>query len=86
MKKIFLALIAYHLSLFAFSEEGMWIPSLMKALNEADMQKMGCKLSADDIYNINKSSLKDAVLQFGGGCTGEMISGEGLLITNHHCG
>ena len=69
-----------------FAEEGMWIPSLLKALNEADMQKMGCKLSADEIYNINKSSLKDGVLQFGGGCTGEMISGEGLLITNHHCG
>ena len=68
------------------AEEGMWIPSLLKALNEADMQKMGCKLSADEIYNINKSSMKDAVLHFGGGCTGEMISGEGLLITNHHCG
>lgn len=64
----------------------MWIPSLLKALNETDMQKMGCKLSADEIYSVNKSSLKDAVVHFGGGCTGEMISGEGLLITNHHCG
>lgn len=87
MKKFLcLSLFTFHLSLFAFSEEGMWIPSLLKALNEADMQKMGCKLSADEIYSINKSSLKDAVLHFGGGCTGEMISGEGLLITNHHCG
>ena len=87
MKKLLVVLVYCLLStVYCFSEEGMWIPSLLKALNEADMQKMGCKLTADEIYNINKSSLKDAVLQFGGGCTGEMISGEGLLITNHHCG
>ncbi|MBI4931247.1 MAG: S46 family peptidase [Bacteroidetes bacterium] len=87
MKKIFsIAFLIFNFSFLIRAEEGMWIPSLLKALNEADMQKMGCKLSADEIYNINKSSLKDGVLQFGGGCTGEMISGEGLLITNHHCG
>ena len=50
------------------------------------MKKKGCKLSAEDIYSINNSSLKDAVMLFGGGCTGELISDEGLLITNHHCG
>lgn len=70
----------------SFADEGMWIPSLLKSFNEADMQKLGCKLSAEDIYSVNKSSLKDAIVHFGGGCTGEMISNEGLLITNHHCG
>ena len=64
----------------------MWLPLLLKQLNEADMQKRGLKLSADDIYSINHSSLKDAVVQFGGGCTGEIISPDGLLLTNHHCG
>jgi hypothetical protein len=87
MKKLFFLLfIAYCLSLIASAEEGMWIPSLLKVLNEADMQKMGCKLTADEIYNVNKSSMKDGIMQFGGGCTAEMISAEGLLITNHHCG
>ena len=77
MKKLFLvSLYSLLATFYSFSEEGMWIPSLMKALNEADMQKMGCKLSAEDIYSINKSSLKDGVIHFGGGCTGEMISGE----------
>lgn len=87
MKKPLLLFIGIVFSFrLSFADEGMWIPSLLKVLNEADMQKMGCKLSAEDIYSINKSSLKDAVLQFGGGCTAEMISNEGLLITNHHCG
>lgn len=70
----------------AKADEGMWIPMLLKQLNEADMQSKGLKLTAEDLYSINKSSLKDAVVQFGGGCTGELISGEGLLLTNHHCG
>jgi len=65
---------------------GMWIPLLLKKYNIEDMQKQGLKLSAEDIYSINHSSLKDAVVQFGGGCTGELISDDGLLITNHHCG
>ncbi|HEY4800664.1 MAG TPA: S46 family peptidase [Bacteroidia bacterium] len=87
MKKSFcIAFLIINSAFLIRAEEGMWIPSLLKALNEADMQQMGCKLSADDIYNINKSSLKDGVMQFGGGCTAEMISAEGLLITNHHCG
>ncbi|RNI30557.1 S46 family peptidase [Rufibacter latericius] len=67
-------------------DEGMWLPMLLKQLNEADMQKKGMRLSAEDIYSINKSSLKDAIVQFGAGCTGEIISNQGLLLTNHHCG
>ncbi|WP_237717905.1 S46 family peptidase [Pontibacter sp. BAB1700] len=67
-------------------DEGMWLPMLLKQLNEAEMQKKGMKLSAEDIYSINQSSLKDAIVSFGGFCTGEMISSEGLLLTNHHCG
>jgi hypothetical protein len=68
------------------ADEGMWIPMLLKQLNEADMQSKGLKLSAEDIYSVNNSSLKDAIVHFNGGCTGEIISGQGLLITNHHCG
>jgi hypothetical protein len=68
------------------ADEGMWIPLLLKQLNESDMQAKGLKLSAEDLYSINKSSLKDAIVHFGGGCTGEIISGEGLMLTNHHCG
>ncbi len=87
MKKI-LAVIIYCLLSVAccLADEGMWLPTLLKSMNESDMQKLGCKLTADQIYSVNKSSLKDAVLLFGGGCTGEVISDQGLLITNHHCG
>ncbi|MBD2716110.1 S46 family peptidase [Microvirga sp. STR05] len=70
----------------ARADEGMWLPLLLKQLNEADMQSKGLKLTADQIYSINQGSLKDAVVQFGGGCTGEIISDQGLLLTNHHCG
>ncbi|WP_210488825.1 S46 family peptidase [Rufibacter aurantiacus] len=73
-------------SLSAYADEGMWLPMLLKQLNEADMQKKGMRLSAEDIYSVNKSSLKDAIVQFGAGCTGEIISNQGLLLTNHHCG
>ncbi|MDO5460524.1 MAG: S46 family peptidase [Bacteroidales bacterium] len=69
----------------ATADEGMWLPSLIKERIK-DMRKMGFKLKADDIYSDKKASLKDAVMQFGGGCTGEFISPEGLLLTNHHCG
>ncbi|MEN8117046.1 MAG: S46 family peptidase [Bacteroidota bacterium] len=68
------------------AKEGMWIPILLEKYNLAEMQEMGLKLTAQDIYDVNHSSMKDAVVIFGGGCTGELISGDGLLITNHHCG
>lgn len=68
------------------ADEGMWIPMLMAKNNYADMKAKGLKLSAEDIYSINNASLKDAIVIFGGGCTGELISDKGLLITNHHCG
>jgi len=68
------------------ADEGMWIPVLIEKYNIKLMQEKGFKLTAEDIYSVNKASMKDAVLIFGGGCTGELISSEGLLITNHHCG
>ena len=77
------------LAVFANSvraDEGMWMLPLLQKMNAKEMKKVGCKLSPKEIYNINKSSLKDAIVQFGGGCTGEIISGQGLLVTNHHCG
>ncbi len=70
----------------AKANDGMWIPLFLKQLNEAEMKGLGMKLSAEDIYSVNKSSLKDAICQFGGGCTAELISNKGLLLTNHHCG
>ncbi|MBX3256320.1 MAG: S46 family peptidase [Chitinophagaceae bacterium] len=69
----------------AFANEGMWLPQLLAALNEKEMKAMGMKISAKDIYDINKSSLKDAIVSLGGFCTAEVISGDGLLLTNHHC-
>jgi hypothetical protein len=65
---------------------GMWIPSLLEGVNEREMQLLGSKMTAKDIYDVNNSSLKDAVAHFGGGCTSEIISPNGLLLTNHHCG
>ncbi|MDX1284897.1 MAG: S46 family peptidase, partial [Draconibacterium sp.] len=83
-------LVALFIILFGFihlsAKEGMWIPLLLEKYNFAEMQKMGFKLTAKDIYDVNNASMKDAVVIFGGGCTGELISGDGLLITNHHCG
>jgi len=66
--------------------EGMWLPLLLESLNEDEMHTMGLKLTAEDIYSVNKSSLKDAIVHFGGFCTAEVISNKGLLLTNHHCG
>lgn len=71
---------------FLYADEGMWLLSLIKEMNYSRMKEMGCKLTPEDIYNTNKSSLKDAVIIFGGGCTGEVISDKGLILTNLHCG
>ncbi|MBO6632797.1 MAG: S46 family peptidase, partial [Psychroserpens sp.] len=65
---------------------GMWIPSLLEGMNESEMQNLGSQLTAKDIYDVNNSSLKDAIGHFNGGCTSEVISPKGLLLTNHHCG
>ncbi|MEJ2594124.1 MAG: S46 family peptidase [bacterium] len=70
----------------AFAGEGMWIPMLLEQLNEKEMQEMGMKISAEDIYSINQSSMKDGIVLFGRGCTAEIISEQGLLLTNYHCG
>lgn len=86
MKRLFSTLLLALFSLLATANEGMWIPLFLKQLNEAEMKGLGMKLSAEDLYSVNKSSLKDAICQFGGGCTAELISGTGLLLTNHHCG
>ena len=85
MKKILTAFLFTLLVFNTYADEGMWIPMLL-GRNEADMQKAGMRISAKDIYDINNACLKDAVLLFGGGCTGEYVSSEGLLLTNHHCG
>lgn len=68
------------------ADEGMWLLPMLEKFNSADMIKSGCKLTPEQIYSINNSSLKDAIVQFGRGCTGEIVSAEGLLLTNHHCG
>lgn len=82
-----LRLLVLLLVLPAYAQQGgMWIPSLLKGMNEKEMKSLGMKMSAQDIYDVNKSSLKDAVPHFNGGCTSEVISPKGLLLTNHHCG
>jgi hypothetical protein len=81
---LFLFMIGFRF--FAFAEEGMWIPMLLEQLNMKRMQDLGLKLSAEDIYSVNHSSLKDAIVQFGSGCTAEIVSAQGLILTNHHCG
>ncbi|MFH0866906.1 MAG: S46 family peptidase [Bacteroidota bacterium] len=88
LKKIlfFIAVLAGMTHFNVRADEGMWLPLFIDRLNYVDMQKMGLQLTAEEIYSVNHSSLKDAIIQFGNGCTGAVISKEGLIITNHHCG
>lgn len=81
-----LVICLFVVSILAKADEGMWLPQLLQQLNESRMKALGMKISAKDIYDINKSSLKDAIVSFGGFCTGEIISDKGLVLTNHHCG
>jgi hypothetical protein len=83
--KIILVILLASIQIFA-QQGGMWIPSLLEGMNEKEMKSLGMKISAKDIYDANKSSIKDAVPHFNGGCTSEIISDKGLLLTNHHCG
>jgi hypothetical protein len=88
MKQIKITLISFVIMIgsFARADEGMWFLMFIDRLNHRDMQKMGLQLTAEEIYSINNHSLKDAIVQFNGGCTAEIISKEGLILTNHHCG
>ncbi len=86
IKKLCYFIVLLSISIKSFADEGMWLPQLLQTLNEKEMRKMGLKLKASDIYSINKSSLKDAIVSLGGFCTAEVISDQGLILTNHHCG
>lgn len=85
-KKIFALILIISFQIQVFANGGMWLPQLLKMLNEDEMQSLGMKMTAEDVYSINHGSLKDAIVHFGGFCTSELISDKGLLLTNHHCG
>lgn len=86
LKYFLLVITLPFITLIAKADEGMWLPLLLEKMNEKQMKSLGMKINAKDIYNINKGSLKDAIVSFGGFCTGEIISDKGLVLTNHHCG
>ena len=86
MKKTLLSLALTSLLTPAMADEGMWMLTDLRKQNEVAMQELGMLISANEIYNPEGIAIKDAVVHFGGGCTGEVISAEGLVLTNHHCG